>query len=236
MAGNNDDDVMGFHGNPGNIQKLPKGLEKFKNLKVIYPSNGQIRELSSDDLKPFPEILELYFDNNKIEVLEEGVFNFCSKLAAISFTNNRLFHISANVFDHLTDLRNLWLNGNSCPNGIARNDRNAVLNLIVTAKSTCQSQIYLRMEMKLKGLTDNCKNLDSKTKPGNNQETSSNEELNTDNLTELKVNEKKLEEFKVAVLKKFDDFEADYKNMHSELMNTFEQKFMNLEKCFSSCN
>ena len=151
-TGKTNEDVMGLYGTTGTIQKFPKGLERFKNLKVIYLYNGQIKELHSDDLQYLPELVELYFDNNKIEVIEEGTFKFNLKLVAISFKNNRIYHISANVFDHLSSLTYLWLNGNICPNSVARNDRNAVLSLIETAKNSCQSQALLRLEKKVKSL------------------------------------------------------------------------------------
>ncbi|KAL7024189.1 hypothetical protein ACKWTF_012937 [Chironomus riparius] len=48
------------------------------------------------------------------------------------------------------NLNNLWLNGNPCPNGVARNNRNVVFKLIATAKSTCQSAAFLRLQKKFK--------------------------------------------------------------------------------------
>jgi len=211
MHAKSNDDVQGLKGDIGNVQKFPRDINNtFPNLQAIYFTNGQIKELSSDDLKPFPDLVELYFDNNKIEVVEEGTFDFNPKLAGISFMNNRIMHISANVFDHLTDLKYLWLDGNfQCPNGAAGNNRNAVLGLIATAKNTCQSQVFLRMERKMKGLTDNPENIDIKI----------------ENLkAQMDIHEQNLAEFKATVLKKLGDFEVDYKNMHSELMSSLEQK------------
>lgn len=193
MPGKRNDDVKGLFGNIGNVLKFPRDISNsLKNLVAIYFTVGQIRELSSDDLKPFPELLELYFDNNKIEVIEEGTFDFNPKLAGISFMSNGVFHINANVFDHLTDLRYLWLNNNKCSNGIARNDRNTALNLIATAKHTCQNQAFLRMEKKLKDLADSLKTSTTTIKPVSNVKTFGN------------------------MQKIFNDFEVDSNDMQSQ--------------------
>ncbi|KAL7024190.1 hypothetical protein ACKWTF_012938 [Chironomus riparius] len=220
MHAKNNDEVQGLKGDIGNVDKFPRDIKNtFKNLTAIYFTNGQIKELSSDDLKPFPELVELYFDNNKIEVIEAGTFDFNSKLAGISFMNNKVIHINANVFDHLTDLKYLWLNGNQCSNDEARNDRNAVLDLIAATKSTCQNQVFLRMENKLN---------ESGIKRGRNLDTSGNLEQKIDNLeAKMDIHDQSFEEFKAAITKRINDLEVDYKNKHSEMMHAFQQKLKN---------
>lgn len=152
MAGRNDKDLMGLYGSVGNVQKFPKGFERFTNLKAIYLYSGQIREIRPIDLKPFPELMEVYFDKNQIEIIEDGIFEFNPKLVGISFKNNKVFHISPNVFDHLTELIYLWLNKNPCPNDLAKNSRNGVLKLIETVKTACQSPTIIRLENKARGV------------------------------------------------------------------------------------
>lgn len=225
MTGRNNDNVQGLHGSSGNLQKFPRKVNKiFKNLIAIYFSSGQIRDLSSEDLKSFPELVELNLENNKIEVIEEGIFDLNPKLKGISFMSNKIFYISPNVFDHMTDLNFLQLDGNPCAFGATRADRNSVLNLISTVKSSCQSPTILRMERKLKSVTHSSINIDPRISIKDDTL------VNFENLKErMDIHDKNLVEFKAAILKKLDDFEIDYKNMHAELMGKIEKKLKSLE-------
>ncbi|KAL7024191.1 hypothetical protein ACKWTF_012939 [Chironomus riparius] len=225
-TGKTHNDVLGLYGTTGNIEKFPKGLERFRNLKVVYLYNGQIKELRSDDLQYLPELVELYFDNNKIEVIEDGTFKFNLKLVAISFKNNRVYHISANVFDHLTSLTYLWLNGNICPNSVARNDRNGVLSLIATAKSSCQSPAFVRLEKKLKS--------SSKVAVPTGKCIDSNEIFANFSTKLLDLKGHCLHRGNQA-MEKINDFELDYGNMQSEFIQTLNNKFDILKTSLNNC-
>ncbi|XP_070508328.1 SLIT and NTRK-like protein 6 [Chironomus tepperi] len=233
MSGKNNDNVQGLYGNIGNVQKFPRDIHRtFKNLIAIYFTGGQIKELVADDLKPFPDLMEMYFDNNQIEVVEEGTFYYNPKLVGVSFFYNKLIHISSNVFDHLSNLSYLWLNGNPCENSAATNNRNAVLGLIAVAKASCQSPTILRYEHLLKGQKyspDIARTFSNSTR---SPATSSDIDKKIENLkARMDVHDQNLIELKAEVLKKFDDFEINYQNKHSELMHSIEQKLKSLMKC-----
>ncbi|XP_070506979.1 uncharacterized protein [Chironomus tepperi] len=253
-ARSSSEDVRGIFGNIGNVHKFPKGLEKyFPNLQIIHFNNGQIKELVAEDLKPFPELMELYFERNKIEVIEEGTFDFNPKLAGISFLSNKLFHIHQNVFDNLLNLNNLWLNGNvQCPNSAAINNRNGVLNIISTAKLTCQSAAFLRLQNQVKEV---CPKLPAPTllpptvpatpyttakscpsaQPSQKCPKCNTKCQNIDEIFNEYSNE--IVDIKAecgtsesqAYKSKIEDFEIDFGNMHSEFSYTLHIKFENLK-------
>lgn len=109
LSGKEHSDVVGIYGGFGPLQTFPKGLENiFENLKAIYTtSSSQIKEIHREDLKGLPNLVELLLDNNRIEVVEEGLFDYTPNLAAISFYYNKVYHVNFNVFDNLTKLRYL---------------------------------------------------------------------------------------------------------------------------------
>lgn len=154
------DDVIGIYGsNFGSLQTFPKGLEKvFKNLKAIYTTvGGQLRELHQEDLKPFPNLVEFLIDGNQIEIIEEGLFDFNPHLEAISFYYNKIFHVNYNVFDNLSRLSNLWMNGCQCYSDVSRN-RESTLALIQRLKVACQNPVIVRFEGKLEDLKERSNN------------------------------------------------------------------------------
>jgi len=100
------DDVLNFHAQDKTIQFFPKDLSKFfKNLKKITMVKCQLKEIHQSDLKDFPNLIYIDMFGNKIEVIEEGLFDYNANLEVISISNNKLIHIDPNVFDHLNKLR-----------------------------------------------------------------------------------------------------------------------------------
>jgi len=131
--------VVGLCGGLGNIQTFPKGLKSvFKNLKAFYVSGG-IKEIHQEDLSPYPDLVVLILDHNRIEIVEKGLFDYNPNLEAISFWNNPIFHINMNVFDNLSKLRYYWMSG--CADVYTENNRAKVLSEITRAKILCQGYI-----------------------------------------------------------------------------------------------
>lgn len=238
MARKGSHDVQGLHGNIGKVQKFPKGLESnFPNLISIHFTNGQIKELVAEDLKPFPELVEIILERNNIEVVEEGTFDYNPKLVGISFFHNKLFHINANVFDHLTALTDLWLQGNPCVSSVVRNNRNSVLNLVATVKNTCQNPAILRLERKTKGAcpTSSTTQIPITTEKIRETTTSSNKCKNINEIFE--GYSKKIVDMKAQcenpesedVKRKIEEFEIEYENMHSMFTFTLDNKFEDLK-------
>lgn len=111
------DDVAGFHANKKNIEYFPHGLKNyFKNLEVIRIDQCKLKEIHQNDLKPFTALRLLKLTNNKIQVIEQGLFEFNALLIAIYFDKNDINQIHPNVFDKLTILSEISLRRIKCLN------------------------------------------------------------------------------------------------------------------------
>ena len=127
---------------------------------------------------------------------------------------------------YLTNLTYLWLNGNICPNSVARNNRNHVLSLITTAKNSCQSPAILRLEKRVKSIS--------------NSITRTPKCMNSD---EIFANfSTKLLDFKgqclyrgSQALEKINDFELYYGTMRIEFIKTLDDKFEDLKSTLNIC-
>ena len=123
-----------------NTKRFPTGIEKiFEFLAVIWIENGRLEQIKQDDLKAFPKLHSLYLGRNDISQLEDGLFDFNPQLTLISFVKSKLFVIGENVFDNLSKLNYLWLDGNVCINSTTYLDNSLeeVKKLIVEVKDKC---------------------------------------------------------------------------------------------------
>ncbi|CAG9810596.1 unnamed protein product [Chironomus riparius] len=131
-------DVGGFYAYSRTINYFPRGLETFfKTIKIIQIYDCNLKEVHQEDLKPFPNLVELYLRFNDLEVLEEGLFDFNPDLHYIGLNYNKIVYIGPNVFDHLTKLRDLSLHSNLCISKEAKNSISEVKNVIQAIKSQC---------------------------------------------------------------------------------------------------
>jgi len=121
------------------IEYFPRNLKNiFINLNMIYIHNGPLKEIHQNDLRPFPNLLQLGLSYNDIEYLEDGLFDYNPELAYISIESNKIIHIGSQVFENLNKLSWLYLQDNTCIDMVARNNRAAVRKVINKAKSSCQ--------------------------------------------------------------------------------------------------
>lgn len=88
-----------------------------------------MREITKDDLKPFPNLKYLYLDHNNIKVLEPNLFIHNPNLEIIWFRPNPIEHIDPNVFKSLSNLKRLLLG--SCTNGPDFGDAHNQVNINV---------------------------------------------------------------------------------------------------------
>lgn len=111
------DDVKAVNMYNGNINEsfFPSGIESvFQNLERIQFNKMNLIEIHQADLKPFSELRVLQLSNNKLEVIEENLFEFNTKLEKIWIEGNQISYIHPRVFDHLSLLSNIDLSGNKC--------------------------------------------------------------------------------------------------------------------------
>lgn len=164
-SGKSNDDVSAFYSTSSkNIQYFPHNLENvFRNLKGIHIYNDNLKEIHQSDLKPFPQLQSLYLHYNKIEVIEDGLFDYNLNLKLIYLSNNKIFDIAEDVFSHLPKLTYLYLATNLCINMNAENNRATVVHVIKTANSQCISGEFRVLSRNLARLEDEAKVLDSTT-------------------------------------------------------------------------
>jgi hypothetical protein len=137
-SGGSYDFVEGFLVYNKSVQYFPRNLENvFKNIRKISITDGRLKELNQEDLKPFPKLVNFYLDDNDIEILEEGVFAYNPDLVFILLSNNKLVHIGQNVFEILTNLTYLYLSYNPCINMKAENNSIALKIIVDTTKLNC---------------------------------------------------------------------------------------------------
>ncbi|CAG9811682.1 unnamed protein product [Chironomus riparius] len=154
MSGKSDDSDIHFHISK-QIQYFPRGLEKFyKNLKGIIIWHSQLKEIHQDDLKPYPDLNNLYLSGNGIEIIEDGLFDYNPDIKVIIFENTKLFHISPTAFNNLANLKTLFFNGNICTNLYSVQNRAVTLKVIKGVKNSCTSSDFLSLKKKLENLEE----------------------------------------------------------------------------------
>lgn len=143
-----------FSAHDKTFEYFPIGMEKFfSDLFGIRLSSCGLKELHQSDLKALTNLEHLDLFGNKLDVLEEGLFNSNPKLEQISFDRNYLIYIHSTVFDDLISLNSLALHSNLCINmRPVENNRNNVLTLVKTVKSKCSSLNYPNLLRKLNEL------------------------------------------------------------------------------------
>jgi hypothetical protein len=99
-----------------NLQQIPKGLDKvFLNIILLgFYANKNFKKLQRDDLRPFPKLKFLYFDQNAIEVIEADLFRYNPNLEIIKLFKNKIASIVPMVFSDLKSLRVLDISDNMC--------------------------------------------------------------------------------------------------------------------------
>lgn len=109
------DDISRFEAVNHLINYFPRGLEKiFTNLQHISIQNCQLKEIHQSDLKPYTHLNSISLDDNLIEVIEDGLFDFNKELTEIYMSYNKIVHIGADAFSNLPRLQTLYLHGIPC--------------------------------------------------------------------------------------------------------------------------
>jgi hypothetical protein len=125
------------------VNYFPRGLTKFfKNLEIVYIYNGNLQEVSKNDLKEFGENLKkLLLDHNEIRVIEGDLFEFSPNLNDIDLRSNKIVHIDLEAFDKLDELKSLHMEKNSCTSDDKKvvYGRSEVLELIRDVEKSCKN-------------------------------------------------------------------------------------------------
>lgn len=124
MPGKNNLNVQGITfvspsaGNELKMDYVPKNILSFfpnLNLLEIYVFNGS--KLSSNDLKPYPNLEHLAIQYSLISTISGDLFQNTPKMKVISFWNNaKLSHVGENLLGNLQHLEGVWFVSNKCIN------------------------------------------------------------------------------------------------------------------------
>ncbi|KAL7013482.1 hypothetical protein ACKWTF_015418 [Chironomus riparius] len=153
-SGKSNDDVLSFHAFSKHLIYFPRGLEKiFKNLKRIGILSDFIKEISQEDLKPYPQLVTLNLVNNDILILEEGTFAYNPDLAVVDLENNKLLHIDPGVFSTVSKLIRLFLASNTCFNqNIQHCSSTELSEFIKDAENSCKHSEFIKVKQTLSEL------------------------------------------------------------------------------------
>ncbi|XP_070495119.1 uncharacterized protein [Chironomus tepperi] len=153
MSGKSNDDEIYFNASNKSVNYFPRGLEKFfTNMRGIAIWYDSLKEIHQSDLKPYSKLEYLNIYDTKIEIIEDGIFNYNPNLEVIVLGKSNIFHVGLTVFDHLTKLTSLYMLDTKCINLNSQKDRTGVLNIINTVKSKCMSDEFLKLDQKFKNL------------------------------------------------------------------------------------
>lgn len=138
MESKSNEDINAIHISEKNIENFPRGLENvFKNLKLIQISYNKLKEVCQFDLKPFPQLIHLELNSNKIQSLEDGIFDFNPDLEVVWFSGNEISHVGENVFKNLNKLSWIGFGNNKCIDMESRGDLTKVGKVIEALKIKC---------------------------------------------------------------------------------------------------
>ena len=97
------------------LEKFPRGIENhFRYLKGIDLEGCGLTRISSEDLRPFKDLLQISFDENKLTELPHDLFQHNLKLKRIDIEGNLLYHVGLEIFSHLSHLSVVYMKHNSC--------------------------------------------------------------------------------------------------------------------------
>lgn len=97
------------------LEKFPKGLERhFHHLMGIDFEDCGLTRISSEDLRPFKELLQINLSGNRLTELPHDLFQFNPKLKKIDFSSNLILHVGLEIFNNLPHLSMVNMRENSC--------------------------------------------------------------------------------------------------------------------------
>jgi hypothetical protein len=106
-SGKTNEDVETFMENGHTLTSFPSNLASFfPKLKVIFIT-GPLLQLSSSDLKPFPDLILFYSWDGKFTSIDGDLFQYTRKLKFIIFSVPGLKKVSENLLTGLDDLVSL---------------------------------------------------------------------------------------------------------------------------------
>lgn len=139
MQGKSHDDVKFLNVVDQVLNYFPQNFDYFfKNLEIIQIHTTKLKEITSEDLKPFKKLKNLWIPGNEVEILEGDLFVNNPLLEFIAIQENHIMHIDQSTFAVLKKLKHLMFFEIYCLSGV--------------------SYDYLNLEEALKDILSNCSN------------------------------------------------------------------------------
>lgn len=115
QSGQSSDDVKGLQISSQRLENFPKQIERFfANLRVITFAKTEIFKISSDDLQPFPLLVNLIMSGNQLITLDGNLFEHTPNLQRIDFDDNKILHVGVGILNALNSLQTVWFDRNVC--------------------------------------------------------------------------------------------------------------------------
>lgn len=111
------DDVEVLKISDSTIEKLPENLgDIFKNVENLWIwNNKNLREISMESMKKFPNLLEIHAFDIGIEKIERNLFSFNKNLKEIKL-GYKIKEIESGALDSLSELSKFEVGGNQIEN------------------------------------------------------------------------------------------------------------------------
>ena len=99
------------------VHYMPNGIEKFfSNLEALRISSSGLKEIDSEDLKPFKKLKELQLSSNELIVLKYGLFDNNPDIIFLQFDGNQLKYVGENILDPLKKISYAYFQNCGCIN------------------------------------------------------------------------------------------------------------------------
>jgi Leucine-rich repeat (LRR) protein len=117
---------------------MPKGLEKFfPKIERISITRSKLKELTKEDLAPFPMLKNLWIRRNDLETLPSNLFEANPELNHVQFNNEKLKFVGENILSPLKKLKYADFSDNPCINMHAASKKE-IPALIAELQDKCQ--------------------------------------------------------------------------------------------------
>jgi len=152
---NMDGDVYAFRAVGKTIKYFPKDLNNFfNNLKAIHIENCKLQKIRQTDLKPFVDLVYLFFGFNDIEVIGPYTFKYNPNLEVLAFRESKIVHIENYNFDNLKKLTNFWFKELPCSDKDVYDSRRYAKLEATLTQIKCMNWKYIYFHERIDKLED----------------------------------------------------------------------------------
>lgn len=94
---------------------IPQGLSMFfPMLEELYISSSQLKSLTKMDLQPFKNLKVFLSEHNELEELSSDLFEFNDQIESLYFYDEKLRYIGDGILDSLNELGKVFFPNNIC--------------------------------------------------------------------------------------------------------------------------